>query len=78
MMSLSFILWLVGLCLALIVIAFLNWYSLRHIQRATDAELSYRVERRRVLANYTTMRFRRIDDTQYLQEQRTTAETSER
>ena len=70
MVSLATLFWPACIGIALLVIAYLSWYSLRHIQRATDAELSYRAERRRVLATYTTTPFRRIDDPRYAHDPR--------
>lgn len=61
-MSLSIIVWAGICCLALAVIAYLNWYSLQHIQRATEAETSYRAERNRILASYTRLRGKRLHD----------------
>lgn len=67
-MSLSIIVWAGVCCLALAVIAYLNWYSLQHVQRATDADSSYRAERNRVLATYTHLRCKRDDDPSYYQQ----------
>ncbi len=72
MVSFATLLWPVCIGIALLVIAYLSWYSLQHIQRATDAELSYRAERRRVLATYNTMHFPRIDDPRYAHDPRAT------
>ncbi len=55
-MSLSIVVWLGCVCLALAAIFFLNWYSLRRIQRATDAESLHLAERSRVLSHYTKLR----------------------
>lgn len=60
--SLATLFWPTCIGIVLLVIAYLSWYSLQHIQRATDADRSYRAERQRVLTTYNTMHFRRIDD----------------
>jgi hypothetical protein len=66
-MSLSIIVWAGICCLALAVIAYLNWYSLQHVQRATEADTSYRAERSRILATYTHLRSKRLHDPIYYQ-----------
>jgi hypothetical protein len=66
-MSLSIIVWAGVCCLALAVIAYLNWYSLQQVQRATEADTSYRAERNRILASYTSLRGKRLHDPIYYQ-----------